>query len=289
LQGIIQAMLYVFISIFCSVLVSILLKVAKRYKVNMVQAISINYVVAALACLFIFKPSLNFPREAPLGTYALLGLLLPTLFIILAISVTKSGIVRTDIAQRLSLLIPLLAAFLLFGEPISNHKLIAIVLGIFAVLFSIPWKQNQASTSYSWLYPLLVFIGMGIIDVFFKKLATLSEIPFTTSLFWVFVLAFFVSVILLAYNRYIQQKHLKLKNIIFGIVLGAFNFGNILFYLKAHKALSTQPSIVFTSMNIGVIALGSLVGLWLFKEKLSRLNYIGIGLALLAIVLISLA
>jgi multidrug transporter EmrE-like cation transporter len=42
-------------------------------------------------------------------------------------------------------------------------------------------------------------------------------------------------------------------------------------------------------MNIGVIALGSLVGLWLFKEKLSRLNYMGIALALLAIVLISLA
>jgi drug/metabolite transporter (DMT)-like permease len=282
-------MFYVFISIFCSVLVSILLKVAKRYEVNMVQAISINYAVAASACLFIFKPSLNFPTESTLDTYALLGLLLPTLFIILAISVTKSGIVRTDIAQRLSLLIPLLAAFLLFGEPVSNQKMIAIVVGIVAVLFSIPWKQNQASASYSWLYPLLVFIGMGIIDVFFKQLATFSEIPFTTSLFWVFVLSFFVSLILLAYSRYIQQKHLKIKNMIFGMVLGAFNFGNILFYLKAHKALSTQPSIVFTSMNIGVIALGSLVGLWLFKEKLSRLNYMGIALALLAIILISLA
>ena len=282
-------MFYVFISIFCSVLVSILLKVAKRYEVNMVQAIPVNYVVAASACLFIFKPSLSFPAECPLSTYALLGVLLPTLFIILAISVTKSGIVRTDIAQRLSLLIPLLAAFLLFGEPISNLKLIAIAVGIVAVLFSIPWKQNQESATYSWVYPLLVFIGMGIIDVFFKQLATLSEIPFTTSLFWVFVLALFVSLILLAYNRWMKKEHLNLKNMIFGIVLGAFNFGNILFYLKAHKALSTQPSIVFTSMNIGVIALGSLVGLWLFKEKLSRLNYIGIGLALLSIVLLSLA
>ena len=282
-------MIYVFISIFCSVLVSILLKVAKRYDVNMVQAIAINYIVAASACLFIFKPSLSFPAESPIGTYALLGILLPSLFLILAISVTKSGIVRTDIAQRLSLLIPLLAAFLLFGEHISNQKLIAIVVGIVAVLLSIPWKQNQSSASYSWVYPLLVFIGMGIIDVFFKQLATFSEIPFTTSLFWVFLLAHFVSIILLAYNRWIKKEHLKVKNILFGIVLGTFNFGNILFYLKAHKALSTQPSIVFTSMNIGVIALGSLVGLWLFKEKLSRLNYMGIGLAVLAILLISLA
>ena len=289
MQGIIQTMLYVFISIFCSVLVSILLKVAKRYEVNMVQAIPINYVVAALAWLFLFKPSLNLPTESPIGTYALLGVLLPTLFIILAISVTKSGIVRTDIAQRLSLLIPLLAAFLLFGEPISNQKFISIAVGIIAVLFSIPWKTDQTNAKYSWIFPLFVFIGMGIIDVYFKQLATFSEIPFTTSLFWVFVLALFVSLILLAYSSWIKKEHLKLKNMTFGIVLGAFNFGNILFYLKAHKALSTQPSIVFTSMNIGVIALGSLVGLWLFKEKLSRLNYVGIGLAVIAIVLISLA
>ncbi|MFM6953995.1 MAG: EamA family transporter [Sphingobacteriaceae bacterium] len=282
-------MIYVFISIFCSVIVSILLKLAKRYELNMLQAIPVNYAIAALACIFLFKPSLSIPSQSPMGTYTLLSLLLPSLFLILAIAVKKSGIVRTDIAQRLSLLIPLLAAFLLFGEIISPQKFSAIAIGLVAVLFSIPWKNEQASTKYAWVYPLLVFIGMGIIDVFFKQLAAFKTIPFTTSLFWVFLGSLAISLVFLAYQRLIKKEVLKLKNILFGMVLGFFNFGNILFYLKAHQALNTQPSLVFTSMNIGVIALGSLVGLWVFKEKLSLLNYFGIALALLAILLISLA
>jgi hypothetical protein len=45
-----------------------------------------------------------------------------------------------------------------------------------------------------------------------------------------------------------------------------FNFGNILFYLKAHQAFADNPSTVFAAMNMGVIILGSL-GILVFKEK----------------------
>jgi len=83
-------------------------------------------------------------------------------------------------------------------------------------------------------------------------------------------------------------KKLKFSwpHILFGWILGIANFGNILFYLKAHQALAKDPSIVFSAMNIGVIALGAFVGLLIFKEKLSRLNKIGIVLAVIAIIVI---
>jgi multidrug transporter EmrE-like cation transporter len=42
-------------------------------------------------------------------------------------------------------------------------------------------------------------------------------------------------------------------------------------------------------MNIGVILMGSAVGIILFKEKLSRLNYAGIVLALISILILTLA
>jgi drug/metabolite transporter (DMT)-like permease len=70
-------------------------------------------------------------------------------------------------------------------------------------------------------------------------------------------------------------------------MLGIANFGNILFYLKAHQAEASRPSLVFSAMNIGVIAAGSLVGLWLFNEKLSRLNKAGIVLAVISILVIT--
>jgi hypothetical protein len=33
-------------------------------------------------------------------------------------------------------------------------------------------------------------------------------------------------------------------------LVGAFNFGNILFYLKAHQAFADNPSTVFAAMNM---------------------------------------
>jgi hypothetical protein len=36
----------------------------------------------------------------------------------------------------------------------------------------------------------------------------------------------------------------------FGGLVGAFNFGNILFYLKAHQAFADNPSTVFAAMNM---------------------------------------
>ena len=71
------------------------------------------------------------------------------------------------------------------------------------------------------------------------------------------------------------------------LLLGLANFGNILFYLRGHQALPQHPALVFASMNIGVVALGALVGLLVFRERLSRLNLAGVALALLAIGLIA--
>jgi drug/metabolite transporter (DMT)-like permease len=68
--------------------------------------------------------------------------------------------------------------------------------------------------------------------------------------------------------------------------LGIANFGNILFYIKAHQAIANNPSVVFSSMNIGVIVFGTLVGVFIFREKLSTLNKLGIVLAIIAIAII---
>ena len=69
--------------------------------------------------------------------------------------------------------------------------------------------------------------------------------------------------------------------------MGLLNFGNISFYIKAHQVLSNNPSTVFASMNMGVIILGSLVGILIFKEKVNRWNYLGLFLSLVAIGLIT--
>ncbi len=282
-------MIYVLLSVCCSVIVSILLKLARRYEINVFQAIGFNYAAAALLCYWLFKPDLTIlDSSAPISIYMTLGFLLPTIFVVMAFSVRYAGIVRTDIAQRLSLIIPLLAAYLFFGEQFSTLKTGAISLGLLAVLLSISWDKTASDNKNSWLFPSTVFFGFGLIDILFKQIATFKNLPFTTALFVIFLLALGISTLSMVYLVVIKKMRITLINLIYGLILGVFNFGNIYFYLKAHQALQTQPSVVFTAMNIGVIALGSLVGLLLFKEKLSKLNYAGILLAILAILIIAL-
>lgn len=285
-------MLYIFLSVCCSVLVSILLKMAKRYQINVVQAITWNYAIAALLTWVFLKPKPASISEAPLNIYLLLGLLLPAIFYVMASAVRSAGIVRTDVAQRLSLLLSLSAAFLIFHDHFSLIKIAGILIGFAAIFCLIPWQKKHVVTQgnkNTWMYLLGVFIGFGAIDILFKQMALNKTAPYTASLFIVYVIAFGVSLLGSAYQIKFKKKRFMFRHIFFGFVLGIFNFGNILFYLKAHSALANNPSTVFTAMNIGVITVGTLVGLVIFKEKLGVLHKLGIGLAVLAIALIAYA
>lgn len=285
-------MFYIFLSICCSVTVSVMLKLAKRYQVDVYQAITWNYSAAILLTWLFFRPHLTQMHlaDAPIGIYLSLGILLPLLFVIIAASIRITGIVRTDVAERLSLFIPILAAFFVFNEVLSGVKIAGISIGFIAIICLIPWKNRHAvrrRRSNSWFYLLMIFAGMGLIDVLLKEIAKFAAIPFTTSLFVVFILAFVFSLIGLIYQVATQRMRFSWPHIIIGWVLGAVNFGNILFNIKAHQALANRPSTVFSIMDIGVIVAGALVGLLIFREKLSRLNFAGIILAIIAIVIIS--
>lgn len=281
-------MIFLLFSICCSVTVAVLLKLAKRYKINITQAVTWNYLFAIVLSVVFYKPSLTDLLAAPIDTvYIALGVLLPVVFLFLAGSVRNIGIVKTDIAQRLSLFIPLLAAYFLFNEHFSGLKIAGLSIGIIAIFFTLYKKTAQKNEGLNWLYPIFVFIGFGIIDILFKKVAQIKAIPYTSSLIVIFILAFIISLLSIFYLAVVKKQKLELINFICGCILGFFNFFNILFYLKAHRAMADNPSVVFAAMNIGVIMLGSLIGIFIFKEKLNKLNYWGLFLALVAIILIT--
>lgn len=279
---------FLIFSILCSVSVGILFKIAKRFPVSFQQMINYNYVIAIVLCYGVYQPDINvINANAPWPIYGVLAVLLPTVFLVLAASIRHIGIVKTDIAQRFSLIISIMAAFLVFQETISPVKWLGLAIGLTAIFLTLYRNENNSSDQNKWLFPVVVLLGFGIIDVCFKVIATHTQIPYTTSLFLVFCGAFVVSTGITVFRMVSKKEKLNLKSLGFGIALGLLNFGNILFYLKAHKALSDNPSTVFAAMNFGVIVLGTLVGIIVFKEKVSRLNYLGIVLAVMAIIVIT--
>ncbi len=279
-------MIDVLFAALCSVLVSVLLKLAPRLRFEIGQAVAWNYVVAAGLSLLFLKPSLTTLRApgTPWLTLAALGVLLPTIFLALGASVRHAGIVRTDAAQRLSLLVPLLAAFTLFGETPAPIKLAGSALGLIALgcMVQRPGRDGSGSVNASWLHPLTVFAGFGAIDVLFKRVAA-AGIPLGAALAATFTLALIVAFVI----QLARRARFTARSALAGLLLGLCNFGNILFYLRAHRALPSQPSLVFARMNLGVVVLGALVGVVVFREKLGRTATVGLLLALAAIVLLT--
>lgn len=283
-----KQMLFLLLSICCSVAVGIIFKTSKRYAVVIPQVVMWNYVFAIALCYAFFSPdTATVNSTAPWAIYVPLMLLLPSIFLFLALSIKHMGIVKTDAAQRLSLFIPILAAWFIFKEDFTTLKIIALCVGFPAVLMIL--SKPDANQNKNWIYPAIVLTGFGIVDILFKQIALYTTLPYTTSLFVVFCGSFVVSTIAVITQLVSGRQKIGLINLAFGALVGIFNFGNILFYLKAHKAFAENPSTVFAAMNMGVIILGSLAGIIIFKEKLTKLNYAGLVLALGAIVLITLS
>ncbi|KGO93766.1 DMT family transporter [Flavobacterium subsaxonicum] len=281
-------MLYLVLSIICSVSVGIIFKTIRNHDTCITQIVLFNYVFAIILCYLFFSPDINVVTStAPWGIYIPLMLLLPTIFLFLASSVRHVGIVRTDAAQRLSLFIPILAAWFIFKEQFNTLKLAGLAVGFPALMLILSKKKDKAGNN--WLYPAIVLVGFGVIDVLFKQIALYKALPYTTSLFLVFCGALAVMVVFVLYEVIFLRIKLNIINLAFGALVGIFNFGNILFYMKAHKAFADNPSTVFAAMNMGVIVLGSIAGILIFKEKVSKINYLGLILALGAIVLIALS
>jgi drug/metabolite transporter (DMT)-like permease len=223
-------MIYVLLSVACSVLVSVLLKLARRFEVDVGQAIAWNYVVTSALTALLLQPTLASLREPGVPWLALAA------------------------------------------------------LGLLALLCMV-WRSGHGTTergAAGWLYPLLVFGGFGAIDILFKRVA-LAGVPLGASLQAMFALALLVAFAMQLWRRVQGQTRFTTRSALAGLLLGLANFGNILFYLRGHRALPQHPSLVFASMNLGVVALGALVGLLVFRERLSRFNLAGVALALVAI------
>ena len=273
----------IFAAACCSVVVSILLKWGKNKGFDPIQMISWNYASASLLCYVWFKPDLSHVSvsNTPWWLIIALGVLLPSVFLFLAKSLQYAGIVKTEIAQRLSVILSLLAAYFIFQEQFNQLKIVGVVLGLAAVmciLFTNASGGGEGQKQAVW-YLALVWFGYALIDVLLKYTTGLG-VQFSVALNLMFICAFLLSVGYVA----VTTKNIGLtKNVLAGLCLGVLNFANIALYVKAHLLLKDSPAVVFAGMNIMVVLLGVFSGLLFFKEKLKLATAIGLVLGITSV------
>jgi len=270
----------------------IVFKMFERYKVDNLQGLIVNYLTAAGCSYFFLEQdfSLNHVLNSEWIYHAMI---IGTLFIIVfnfyAFGTQKVGISVTTVSNKMSLIIPVFAALILYpNEEFTSLKGIAFFLALVGIYLSSTKKGKLSfNKKYLWLI-ILVFIGQGISDAIFNDFA--QKFPNEGGYLFFMTLFFFASIsgiLILSGKSIISNNTLQLKSLFWGIIFGIPNFFSLVFFLKALNDPELSSSIVFPLVSMGVIVSSSIIGMILFKEKLSKNNWIGILLSICAIYIFS--
>ena len=287
-------MIFLILSIFVSVLFGISFKVIAVKNINAFQAIIVNYVVAGILGFVTTKSNvtpLNIFEQSWIYVAIGLGIVFISSLFVIAETTAKSGISVAQVANRMSVVVPISIAVIFYGDILSLAKIIGILLAIAAVyLVSHKEDKQNVSQKFWWLFPVIIFICSGIIDssINYAQRYLLKEDDFDAFLSTIFATAFVFGFIVLLYQLIIKKEKFQGKAIPAGIILGTINFGTMYFIISALNTNILEPSALFPINNLSILTISTLISVVVFKEKLSPKNWLGIGLSLLAILILGL-
>jgi drug/metabolite transporter (DMT)-like permease len=256
------------------------------------QAIVINYFIACLVGFFGFLKDTDItliPYKPWFPGTIFLGVLFIVVFNLAAITTQRSGLSVVSVASKMSVAIPVLFGILYFDESSGTIKIIGIILALAAVyLTSVKSREGIPINRKNLIFPVLVFLGSGIIDTSIKFLETSYVNKTDVALFSssIFFIAGTIGTGILIVQAFMGTLKITGKNILGGIALGIPNFFSIYFLVMALRSEGFESSTVFTINNVAIVLVSTLLGIALFKERLITKNWIGIALAILSILLV---
>ncbi len=287
-------MIYILLTIGLFGVLIVIFKLFNKYGVDNLQALIFNYVTAATLGYMTspIKISGTYIVSADWLPYAVVvGALFIVVFDLYATGTQKVGIAITTVANKMSLVIPVAVALVIY--PNSNFTIktfIAFILALLGIYLSSTQNGKISfDKKYIWLI-VFVFVGQGIADsVFnFAQQTAIEEGEAPAFFFVLFVVAALFGVGIVVLRSLKEQRfNFVLKNVLAGILLGIPNYGSLISFFKALEYSGFHPSKVFPIVSTGVVILSAVLGVVFYREKLSRSNWVGILCAVLAIVLIA--
>jgi len=282
-------MTYLFIAIITSTLIIVTFRIFKHYNIEIVQAISVNYLVASGFGFLIAPESFSITNIVGSNWFPfaiLVGLTLINAFNFFALSAQKVGVAVTAISSRMSVVIPVILGFILFGDSCNLIKISGILIALIAFYLTFKKKEKISFQKKYFILPLLLFLAVGANDSLMKFTEHFYiEGDFVLFLATAFFFALIFGLFVLGFK--IKKQKFAIKNVIAGIIIGLLNWWSTLYFLKGLDVF--EVSVFIPIYNVSVVALSAIVGFFIFKEKLRLLNWIGILMAIGAITMISLS
>jgi drug/metabolite transporter (DMT)-like permease len=280
---------FLILSILASTAILLLFRIFETHRIRLLPAIAINYLAASGLALFISGRSGSLiPKELASWMWMaiIIGIIFVLMFILIGKTTQKAGITNTSVASRMSVVIPMIFSIIYYGETISFLKTVGLLLAPVSVLLVVYRNQSSGRSGGQMWLPILVFFGVGLTDSLVKytqqdHLVSQQVITFSGYLFLISM----VSSGLLLLGRH-KKPLIQKKEWIGGLFLGICNLASLYFFIQALNHSGFDSSIVFGINSTGIVFLSSLAGFSVFKEHLSRLNILGLALAMGVLVIL---
>lgn len=289
-------MIYLILSILCSSSIVLQFKFLDRYNLNTFQAIVVNYLAAVILGAILVEEKqvfLSYWYADWLPWALVLGVLFIVMFYLIGYTTQKIGVTVAAVAHRLSLVIPAIFAIFLYNESVTVMKGGGILLAMMAVYYTSQDKEQITGhiTPFKLVLPFIVFLGGGLVDTMINYvqntfLQLQHEDAFLTFLFGT---SFLIGILVFFYRWLRGWEKLEWQSWAAGSVLGIANYASIYFIIQALNHAGLENSIIFPVNNIAIVALSSIGGFIIFKERLNRFNVAGVILAFAAIIIMSFA
>ena len=284
-------MLYLILAIVFSTGVFVAMRLFERFKLDNHQALMWNYVFAAgtgfLMCKQLDTPA-QLVDEPWFGLSILTGFWFIFTYLLMTASTQRSGVTVTSLSSKLSVVLPTLAGVVLFGEKLNFVATMGIVLALVALVLVVGGKNTtNKDIKINWLLPVLIFFGTGTGDILMKlteQQNTNDDMSFMIA--FIYFIAMLFGILIVAHDLIRGKSKWQWKNAIGGIGLGVINFFST--FCVYHAMRCFDNVVLFPIYNIGVVSLTALTGWLLFKEKLTWKNYLGLAIAIIAVILITL-
>ena len=288
-------MIVLLLSILSSSAIYVAFKLFGKYKITTLNALIVNYFTAFILGLSLqdqlsISELLETPQKDWFYGSMALGVMFILVFYLMVITTQKGGMSVVSVASKMSVAIPVLFVIAYYDEPLGLLKIIGILMALVSVyLVSVRRRDGLSIDMKFFIFPLLVFLGSGLIESSIKFLENTYVPDSEISLFSAntFLFACLTGSLVFGYRALSGRAKFSWKDILGGFLLGIPNYFSIYFFILALRIDGLDSSSIFIINNVSIVLLSTLLGIVCFKERISPKNWIGIGIAILSILLIT--
>lgn len=302
-------------------------KHAGRQRIDRTALLTVNYAAAvgvagALLALGGREVTAGLTADATLVALSIVtGALLIVGFFVLSLATEVAGMSLAIGVMRVSVVIPFIMSWIIWDEVPSPAQVVGLVLAG-AAFFLIAQRRRpvpEASTEFATAsaaataeatYPspvpsaatdddgaaswrvfgvlALVFLAGGAVDVTMKTFEEVFGAQNSRVLFLLlaFGISFLIGLAIVLWRGWRRGHWPGAAAVGWGGVLGVINYGSLEFILRAIEQL--PGTFVFPVNNIAIVLLAAGLGVYVWGEQLTRINRIGLGLAVVALLLLNL-